>query len=211
MTNGVAEADNQASTRTPSGWGQDDLSAFLEAARANQFATFARKPERYRRLAAIDELFVRVAKQWTNPKDAIAALLFLRCHSAFRAACGLAISGQIVEATAMHRACLETAAYALHINRNPGLGLVWLDRHQDEASLKRVRKDFKVERVRATIATCNRHAAGRFDKLYQRAEAALKTTAECGMVALEILQCVFGALFEILGVNATMLDLRKQL
>lgn len=249
ITESATQADKSAPSRAPPGWGRDDLSAFLEAARANQFASFANKSERYRRLAAIDEIFVRAAKNWTNPKDMLAALLFLRCHSAFRAACGLAMAGQTVEATAMHRACLETAAYALHINRNAGLGRVWLDRHQDKASLKRVRKEFAIEKVRATIVRCNRHAAERFDRLYQRAidfgghpnersvtgnmeierlpdrallkavylqgdgvplEAALKTTAECGMVALEILQCVFNALFELLGINAAMLELRKQ-
>ena len=47
----------------------DTLSGFLEAARANQFATFANKHEWVGRLVGIDELFVRVSKQWLNPKD----------------------------------------------------------------------------------------------------------------------------------------------
>jgi hypothetical protein len=39
----------------------------------------------------------------------------------------------------------------------------------------------------------------------------LKTTAQCGVCSLEILQGVFNALFELLGVNAAILELRKSL
>jgi hypothetical protein len=40
---------------------------------------------------------------------------------------------------------------------------------------------------------------------------ALKTVAQCGMVSLEMLQVVFDPRFEILGINAAMLKLRKGL
>lgn len=40
---------------------------------------------------------------------------------------------------------------------------------------------------------------------------ALKSVAQCGMVSLEMLQVVFNARFEILGINAAMLELRKGL
>jgi hypothetical protein len=39
----------------------------------------------------------------------------------------------------------------------------------------------------------------------------MKTTAQCGVVCLEILQSVFGALFELLGVSAALLEIRKGL
>ena len=42
-------------------------------------------------------------------------------------------------------------------------------------------------------------------------DIALKTTAQCGMCAMEILQGVFNARFELLGINAAMLELRKGL
>jgi hypothetical protein len=32
--------------------------------------------------------------------------------------------------------------------------------------------------------------------------AALKTTATCGVISLELMQCVYSARFELLGVNA---------
>lgn len=40
---------------------------------------------------------------------------------------------------------------------------------------------------------------------------ALKSVAQCAMVSLEMLQVVFNARFELLGVNAEMLELRKAL
>jgi hypothetical protein len=234
----------------PPSWGDDTLSEFLEAARNNQFGTFANKKGWYSRLAAIDELFVRVSKQWMNPRDPLAAILFLRCHSALRAACSLAMAGQVSEAFVMHRSCLEYAGYALHINRNGSLGPLWLNRNRDADTMKKLKREFKVESVRKTIIASNQHAGERFDVLYQRAidfgghpneravtgslqiedeadrrllkgvflhgdgpaiDLALKTTAQCGICCLEIFQSVFNALFEILGVNAALLDQRKGL
>jgi hypothetical protein len=42
-------------------------------------------------------------------------------------------------------------------------------------------------------------------------DMALKTVAQCGMVSLELLQVLYNAKFELLGINAAMLDLRKGL
>jgi hypothetical protein len=234
----------------PQGWGPDGLSKFWDAARSNQFGTFVNKRPIYDRLVAIDGAFVEVSKRWTNPQSELAAMLFLRCHSAFRTAAGHAAAGQAVESYVVDRAMLEFAAYALHIFRNPSLGLVWLNRHQDEASMKAAKQAFVHREVKATVASVNQHAAKRFEELYQRTidfgghpnersvtgnmsmveesdrrvmlaillhgdgpalDMALKTTAQCGVCSLEILQGAFHALFELLGVNAAILELRKGL
>jgi hypothetical protein len=42
-------------------------------------------------------------------------------------------------------------------------------------------------------------------------DAILKATAQCGLCSLEILQGVFNPRFELLGINATMLELRRDL
>ena len=41
--------------------------------------------------------------------------------------------------------------------------------------------------------------------------AGLKSVAQCAMVSLEMLQVIFNARFELLGVNAEMLRLRREL
>ena len=235
---------------TPPGWGQDGLSSFWEAGRNNQFGTFMNKRPIFGKLVGIDNAFHSVSKKWSNPKDPVAALLFLRCHSAFKTASGLAAAGQAAEAYAIHRSMLEYAGYALHINRNPGLGNVWLDRHEDKARMEASRNAFSHNKVQKTISAVNQHAGERFEELYQwtidsgghpnersvtsnlkmtdqdggrimlavfqhgdgpELDLALKRTAQCGICSLEILQGVFNALFEILGVNAAILELRKGL
>jgi hypothetical protein len=234
----------------PPGWGTDELSKFWDAARQNQFGTFAQKQPVYKRLSDIDALFVRVSKNWLNPPDEIAAMLFLRCHSAFRTAAGLAAAGQAAESYVMNRAVLEYAAYALHLHRDAALRMFWLHRHRSPADMQASRDALTHAKVLATVKAVNRHAAKRFEELYQHTidfgghpneravtgnmkmveeanrrvmlavmqhddgpelDMALMTSARCSMCALEILQGVFNARFELLGINAAMLALRKGL
>jgi hypothetical protein len=81
------------SNTPPPGWGNDELSKFLQATHQQQYATFFNKREAVGRLVAIDGLFVRVSTGWLNPESEIEAMLFLRCHAAFRAAAGEAMAG----------------------------------------------------------------------------------------------------------------------
>ncbi len=232
----------------PTGWGEDELTKFLEHTRQNQRATFANKRDAMAKLVNIDAQFAKVTKGWLNPPSEIAAMLFLRCVGAYRTACGLAMSGQAAETYVQCRSVLEYASYAVHINRNPQLGKVWLDRHEDEASLTTSRRAFQHTTVSKSVKAANQHAAARFEMIYQRTidfgghpneravtsnltmteqpdrrevlaillhrdgvqlDAALKTTAQCGMIALELFETIYGPKFELLGIKAAMLDLRR--
>src|SRR5262245_2191386 len=95
----------------PPGWGNDELSKFLEAAHQNQYATFVKKRDAMAKLVAIDAQFAKVTKGWLNPKSEILAMLFIRCHGAYRTACGLAMSGQAADCYVHCRSVLEYAAY----------------------------------------------------------------------------------------------------
>lgn len=242
-------AGNQPLPPSP-GWGADSLTEFIEIAYQNRFATFVNKKGWFQRLARLDVCFMRIAKDWLNPPDDIAALLFLRCHAAYRATCEHALAGQVADTFPQIRACLEYAGYALHIHKQPDRGEMWLRRHDDEASMKAVKNEFTVSNIRVTIGKSNQQAAKVFDELYQRAidfgahpnersvtgslaiekhedrtmyqqiylhgdglalVHGLKTTAQTGVCALEILQEVFAARFELLGVRSELLKLRKDL
>ena len=109
-----------------------------------------------------------IGKDWINPPNIVTPLLFFRAHAAYRAVSGLTVGGQIAETFPTLRSCLEYSCYALHISRNPELGEVWLHRHKDAATLKRVKNKFTVKNVRDTLRACNRHAADRSDLLYDR-------------------------------------------
>jgi len=249
MTRAAAKPSPPPAKEKPPGWGNDELSKFIEFAHQNQYATFARKRDAMGKLVAIDEQFAKVTKGWLNPPSEIIAMLFIRCHGAYRTACLLAMSGQAAECNVQCRSVLEYAAYAVHINRNPSLGEIWLNRHVDEASLKASKKAFQHVTVTDSVKAANRHAAERFETIYQRTidfgghpnersvtanikmteepdrremlaillhgdgvqlDMALKTTAQCGMIALELLDAIYGAKFELLGIKAAMLDLRRK-
>jgi hypothetical protein len=239
-----------ANTNPPPGWGGDELTKFLDAARSNQWATFWNKRPAVAKMISIDAQFVTVSKDWLNPESEIAAFLLLRCHAAFRASVGLAMAGQAAETYVQCRAMLEYAAYAVHIYRDPPLGMIWLSRHQDPASMEAQKNAFSHRKVLATVTSANAHAGKRFEDLYQRTinlgghpnersvtgnmtmvdepgmrtmlsimqhgdsvalDLALKSVAQCGMVSMELLQVVFNARFELLGINAAMLGLWKGL
>jgi hypothetical protein len=234
----------------PPGWGSDELTAFIEAAHSNQYATFFKKRAAMHMLVAIDAEFAKVTKGWVNPSSEILAMLFVRCHGAFRTAAGLAMAGQAAETYVQCRAMLEYGAYAVHIHRDPPLGMVWLDRHQSAKQMAAQKTAFSHARVATSVTAANRHAGKRFEDLYQRTidfgghpnersvtgnmkmveetdrrvmlavlqhgdgpelDMALKSVAQCGMVSLEMLQAIYNAKFELLGINAAMLQLRKSL
>ena len=235
---------------SPQGWGEDALTEFLETAHRNRFATFVNKDEEYRRLSLIDQCFTRIGDGWMNPSNVITPLLFFRSHAAFRAACEHAMAGQIIDTFVLIRAVLETAGYALHIHRNPGLDETWLRRHDDAACDKKVRAEFTIAKVRESVRAANREGAKVFQALYDRSidfgghpneravtgsmsldqtgpssnyqllllqgdglplDHALKSAAQAGMCALDILGDVFAARYELLGVRAKMAALKSGL
>lgn len=234
----------------PEGWGNDDLSAYVEQAYRNRHATFANKKAAYARLARIDKCFVTVTKDWLNPRDILSPLFFLRAHAAFRAACENAMSGQSGELYSDLRACLERAGYGLLIGKNPSLGEVFLNRHTSDAGMAASKREFNLAAIRACLTPLDAAGAIRFDALYQTTidfgghpneravtgnlqindtearreflqiymhgdgvalESGLKTTAQVGVCALETLQNLYGARYELLGVRAAILELRRGL
>jgi hypothetical protein len=152
----------------PPGWCDDALSDFLSKAQANQHGTFANDKRWYGRLAAIDALFLSVAQNIINPKELVPTALFYRAHAAYRAACGLAMSGQANETFALTRSCLEYAAYALLMTSHPGHDIIWLDRNQSEAHKSNMLRAFRMEKVRGSIAHRDRGLLKVFDQLYER-------------------------------------------
>jgi hypothetical protein len=245
----VAGQEIGAMTSTPPGWGNDELTKFLEATHQNQYASFVQKREAMSLLVDIDAQFAKVTKGWINPASEIIAMLFIRCHGAYRTACGLAMAGQAAECYVQCRSVLEYASYAVHINRNPELGTVWLNRHQGDAGLKASKKGFQHVAVLGSVEAANRQAAERYKTIYQRTidfgahpneravtgnmkmteeagrremlailmhrdgaqlDLALKTTAQCGMISLELFETILGPKFELLGIRAAMLSLRRR-
>ena len=86
---------------TPAGWGQDPFTQYLDALRANQLATFANKRSAAIDLTTIDGMFRKLIDGAVNPKPFLPMGFLGRAHSAFLAAAGAIMAGQIYEAQAL--------------------------------------------------------------------------------------------------------------
>jgi hypothetical protein len=153
---------------SPPGWGNDELSKFLQRTHDNHYAIFATKRVWYEKLSAVNDLFFKVAINIINPPEPVATALSYRSHSAFLAACECAMAGQIVESMVLDRSCLENAAYALHIHSHAGLDVLWLNRNQSDAEMKAMKKEFTNGKLRETIGNCDNRLLNIFDHLYER-------------------------------------------
>ncbi|MEQ9446266.1 MAG: XRE family transcriptional regulator [Rhodospirillaceae bacterium] len=162
------DRDSSQSYEPPEGWGEDALTNYLEEAYRNRHATFANLHEWRDKLVNIDKCFVTIADGWTNPKNPLVSTLFFRAHSAYRAACENAYAGQVANLYPQLRVCMEYAGYALHIDRDDKRAVTWLNRHEDEDSLKAVKQEFQISKVRDTIKFADHKKAEIFDHLYQR-------------------------------------------
>lgn len=161
-------AKHETSLSLPPRWADDSLSAFFDQAFKNVLGTFVRKQSETALLIEIDESFMKICSNLLNPSDVIGALLLFRSHSAFRAACRLAVSGQISDAFPSMRSCLECALYALHINANPPKGELWIRRHDDDNSLRDVRREFAYSNVVRTLRQRDAALCSSIEDLYDR-------------------------------------------
>ncbi len=128
----------------PPNWEVEEISKFFDAARTNEFATFANLKGDVARLSDIDLAYRKAIDGLNHSKDWFAGFFVLRAHSNFLAACRLCWSGQIPESYAVLRSCLENALYGLYLARNPGSRETWLRRHDDAAAKQKVRNEFKI-------------------------------------------------------------------
>jgi hypothetical protein len=77
----------------PVDWSKDDLSRHWNDGASNMVTNFACGTNELQRMQAVDRLFMKIVTNLINSKNLVVALLLLRCHSAYRAATILAVSG----------------------------------------------------------------------------------------------------------------------
>lgn len=152
----------------PPRWADDPLSEFIQAAFKNSLATFVHKKHAFDLLLKINDAFKKIGENLDNAGNPLAPALLHRSHSAFLASCRLAMSGQAVETFPLLRSCLEYALYALHINENPAFAEVWIRRHENAESLRKVKRSFQHKRVMETLLNCNAALHSDLSQLYER-------------------------------------------
>jgi hypothetical protein len=133
--------------KVPPGWGDDPLSKFIQGTTDNTYATFHNLKEWYNRLSDINASFGDATQNMDRAQDWFASFFLFRAHSAYLAGIRLALSGQVPEAYMVLRGALECALYGLYVARKPSVSEIWLRRDEDEASRRKVRKEFKVANV----------------------------------------------------------------
>lgn len=229
-------------------WGDDELSKFLTSAHINQRTSHRTLRPDYEILRELDALFLFAAERLRNPTPAITGTLYLRAFYAYRAAAGLALAGQVVEAFAIMRVALESAGYCLRVAKDPSLEEVLISRHAGAAEMKKQKTAFKMENVIASIAKSDGKLAQVFKDFYQRTidfgghpnqhalfapmdmverdgevmltsfafavdeinlRHAIRSTAQVGLTSLHVLQHVFTAKFELLGIRERLAVLRS--
>jgi hypothetical protein len=150
----------------PDGWRDASLFCFVEESWNNALGIFHAMPEQVERLELIDSMFARFSQKGLSDLGKyFAALLFIRAHTAYRVAAGLALATPI-ESYSVIRSSLEYAGYALLCDERPELAEVWLRRDESPKSLGRVRREFTQARVRHAIRSFDCRIADRYQQLY---------------------------------------------
>lgn len=151
----------------PPQWGNDDFTIYLDNCLKNKFATLIKKPE-VTRLKEIDSCFRVVFANTLNPKPMYPMQFLLRAHSAFLVASGLAMSGQVFEATAICRLCLEASAYGFYIGADEARFKIWINREKDEQSKQKARTEFTSGKILKHINEIAPNLGRVYDELYQQ-------------------------------------------
>jgi hypothetical protein len=154
--------------KVPPGWASEPLSAYLDMVRGNAFATFHNLRGEYALLARVDGFYLRFLEDFRDPPVLAAAPFAYRAHAGYRAACGLAISGQVPEAFMVMRGVLENALYANYIGQKPDAYEIWRKRGEGEVERKACVRAFSGKNLFDALGALHegtRQAAGR---LYER-------------------------------------------
>jgi hypothetical protein len=98
----------------------------------------------------------------------IPVTFLLRAHSAYRSAAGTVMGGQLYEAQALLRLCLEHAAYGHYIGGDTALWERWMRRNESEKNQEAVRKEFSANKVKRKLQSASAKIGTAYETLYER-------------------------------------------
>ncbi|MDF1600263.1 hypothetical protein PZ895_10860 [Mesorhizobium sp. YIM 152430] len=150
----------------PPGWGGDHLTQYLDTYRHNQFATFHNHPT-VKKIVRLDDMFFRILDRSINPRPMLPMTFMLRAHSAWRAAAGAAMAGQVYETNATLRASIEISAYGVYIGDNVPLYELWMGRHDTATGKEKVRNEFRPRKIVRHLETMSKPIAADYEALYE--------------------------------------------
>lgn len=121
----------------------DYLAATLESAQEHQKIA----PELMPLVVQMDEVFQSEILGCDFDVDPATGVLAMHAYTMLLSSVREALSGHVVSTFPIVRAALESACYAYLIAKDPDKGVVWLDRHQSDAALKKCRNTFTAKRA----------------------------------------------------------------
>jgi len=155
-------------TTPPPNWGSDEITRYIDVARNNSIATFVHKVSAYSTVSGISTIFEKLNTDHRDPESINAVLFLLRAHSAYLASVSLGMSGQLCEAYAVMRLCIENALYGHYVHMNSDVMEVWLSRHESEDNMKKVRDVFTIKNVMGSFHDKDERMANAIQTLYER-------------------------------------------
>jgi len=154
--------------KQPPDWGTDPFSTFFADAEFNCRASAVNLAPVYSFLQTVNTAFRRMSEAIENDNSLLLSrFLMVRTHSAFLAACRLAMSGQPFECCVVLRGGIEQAWYSLHIAKNPALAETWLRRNDSDNDKAKCKSEFTVAKIRSTHEQLDAATAKNFQLLYE--------------------------------------------
>lgn len=101
-------------------------------------------------------------------KDYFPGVFAIKAHCSYRVAAHLVLNTQLYEAYMVLRGCLEAALYRFHFWRNPDKASIWFERHHDDESLRKVRREFQIRTLIDDFRSHDQKTGQAFDTLYNR-------------------------------------------
>lgn len=151
-------------SRPPSGWGKDPLTQYIDNCRDNQWATFANKRSEVIDLITIDGMFRKLIGEAVNPRPFFPVNFLLRSHSAYLSGSSAVMAGQLHDAWALLRVCLEQGGYAHYIGDDHQRWERWMGRHDPRS---RTQQDkWKDEFTQGKVARCIKVAHAGLGEVY---------------------------------------------
>jgi hypothetical protein len=151
----------------PLNWDDNQIAQFIDASRNNEFATFDKFQQYVLMLTKIDTQFRLALNDVGKSPNWFSGIFCLRAHSNFLAICRMCFSGQLPESYNLMRSCLENAFYGFYISQHPELIEIWLNRHEDEKSRKKVRANFQIANMIKELKNSNALEGNVAGKLYE--------------------------------------------
>jgi hypothetical protein len=156
-------------------WGNDRLTSFLDRAHTNNLAFFEADSAHSGLLVNVDQAFhdaigaLPLISERESDEELTSRMFLLMAHGSYLAGVRTATSGQLSEAYALLRACLERGIYAYHLRANREAFDAWWGRHYDDVARKRSKKLLKITDMFAGLEAANAKTAALVKSLYDDA------------------------------------------